>query len=659
MKPLVIACLFLILSHLAQAQEKIEEFGDIDPSELNLKECTFEKRAAAMNLLKTAKVTMEFNSNSGNFTLTTEYRVRIKIFNKEGFSAAEVKIPYAEKGRSTRIKDIEAYIYSLNVNGKVARQKVEKKEIFQNKSRAKSSLSYISFTFPDLYAGAVLEYKYTRVTKNSMGIHPWFFQDEIPTAFSKVVVTLPAYAYLNYRTIAWDQLEKDSAYKKYPNAIYNEDIFSFAMRNVHSFRPEPLMYSLSDNLERVEFSLSPRTILHSSMLSNETKLKWQNLSLLKSRYFGYQCDKPIDGVGGLIDSVHKMTSKRDRIAALYGFVRQNMEFNGEQTIFCDSVDGCLKSKSGSNAEMNILFLNLLRKAGVYCVPLLVSTHENGNPDLDFASISQFNGVDVMIRDSALSYIIDCTQKNLSFDMPPYNVLNSNAYIVDADSYQWIFILDSRILSKTETTVEAVMDSTGNLKGMARIWDIGFARQQALEELDKKEKKSADDKTGENEGVAGLVIDTVAMENATVIGDTLVRKVGFHYMPGSTGNIYFVSPLLFRGFAKNPFMDSVRYSDVDFGCNQSFTARMRIRLAGNFALESRPDDRVIWKSDSSISFKRKVFMEGAYLVVENSFVLKNAIFIKEDYPDLKSFFDKFYALQNEDIALKKNEKAGKK
>lgn len=123
MKPLVIACLFLILSHLAQAQEKIEEFGDIDPSELNLKECTFEKRAAAMNLLKTAKVTMEFNSNSGNFTLTTEYRVRIKIFNKEGFSAAEVKIPYAEKGRSTRIKDIEAYIYSLNVNGKVARQK--------------------------------------------------------------------------------------------------------------------------------------------------------------------------------------------------------------------------------------------------------------------------------------------------------------------------------------------------------------------------------------------------------------------------------------------------------------------------------------------------------------------------------------------------------
>ena len=36
------------------------------------------------------------------------------------------------------------------------------------------------------------------------------------------------------------------------------------------------MYSLSDNLERVEFSLSPRSFLNSSFLSNDAKMKMQN-----------------------------------------------------------------------------------------------------------------------------------------------------------------------------------------------------------------------------------------------------------------------------------------------------------------------------------------------------------------------------------------------
>jgi hypothetical protein len=653
MKTPVIACLLLTLFHSARAQEKVAEFGEINPTELNLKECPFERGAAAMNLLKTGKVSMEFHPNSGDLTLTTAYRVRIKIFDKRGFSAAEVKIPYADKGRSTRVKDIEAYIYSLDANGKVARQRVEKKEIFQNKSRAKGALNYISFTFPDLYDGAVLEYRYTRITKNSLSIQPWFFQDEIPTAFSKVVTSIPSYAYLDYRAIATDKLEKDSAFKRYSNSIYDEDILSFTLRNVHSFRPEPLMYSLSDNLERLEFSLSPRTFLHSSFLSNEAKMKMQGFSLLRSPFFGDQFGKRIEGADGLIDSVNKLPRKRDKVAACFAYIRQNVQFNGEQTFYCDSVDGCLKSRSGSSAQMNILLLNLLRKVGVNCVPLLVSTHENGNPDLDFPSISQFNGVDVMVRDSTLSYIIDCTQKHLSFEMPPYNVLNSEAYIVDAADPQWIFILDSRILAKSETTVDAEMDSTGILNGKARIWDIGFAKDKTLEEYDRREEKSREDKTTEGETITGLAIDTVSMENAAGTGDTLVRNIGFHYTPASTGNIYFFNPFLFLEFRKNPFIDSVRYSDVDFGCNQSFSTRVRIKLAANFSVDLLPADRVLWKSDSSISFIKKVFKEGKYLVIESSFLMKNSIFIKEDYVSLKSFFDKFYAIQNEEIPLIKS------
>jgi hypothetical protein len=652
MKPLLCACLLFLLSHSARAQAKIADFGDVDLGELTLKDCPFEKGAAAMNLLKTAKIGMDVSEFSGNLTLTTEYRVRIKVFNKQGFSAANIKIPYVGEGHAIKIKDIEAFIYSLDSTGAITKKKVEKRDVFKNRSKAVGSLNYISFTFPDIYNGAILEYKYTKVEKNSLSMQPWFFQDKIPTAFSRVVADIPFYAYLTYRTIGSDHLEKDSSFRKRANSINDENIYSFTMRNVHSLRPEPMMYSLSDNLERLEFALSPRSMFHSGFLSNEEKMKMQNWYLLRSRHFGYQCDKPVEGVDRLIDSVRNLPQKRDRIAAIYSYIVKNIHFNGEQRFLCDSLENCLTSGSGSSAEINILFLNLLRKVGVKCMPLLVSTHENGNPDIDFPTMSQFNGVDVMVRDSSLSFIIDCTQKLLSYDMPPYNVLNSNTYIVDANASGWLFVFDSRILSKTETVVESVMDSAGSFRGNATIREIGFAKQATMDELDKKEEKSGEDKSTENESIAGLVVDTAAMENAGTVADTLVERVSFRYLPATSGDIYFINPYLFLGFKRNPFTDSVRYSDVDFGCNQSYTSRLRIKLARNFSLESMPEDRLIQNPDSNIVFKRRVYMEGSYLIVENSFLLKNTIFIKEEYGSLKSFFDRFYAFQNDVIPIKR-------
>ena len=131
---------------------------------------------------------------------------------------------------------------------------------------------------------------------------------------------------------------------------------------------------------------------------------------------------------------------------------------------CDSVEECLKTKTPSSAEMNFLLLNLLRKAGVSCYPLLVSTHENGNPDESFPILSQFNGLDLLVYDSLLFYDVDCTQKDLSFKIPPYNILNTYAYLLDFDKYGWIFVTDNRISMIKETSIQAEMDSQGGLKG---------------------------------------------------------------------------------------------------------------------------------------------------------------------------------------------------
>jgi len=104
--------------------------------------------------------------------------------------------------------------------------------------------------------------------------------------------------------------------------------------------------------------------------------------------------------------------------------------------------------------------------------------------------------------------------------------------------------------------------------------------------------------------------------------------------------------------KNPFSDSIRFSDIDFGCNQSSDVRIRIKIPGSISIESLPGNASIQKQDSAISFERNIVVDKGYLMIHDSFILKNAVFIKEDYHDLKVFFDRFYALFNEEILLKK-------
>jgi hypothetical protein len=109
MKTLLLSvCIFFYFLNSVEAQKSIPEFGEISRNELLMKECNFEKNASALNLVKTAKINFSYNDVSGVFSIKTEYFVRIKIFNKRGYEAGNIKIPYLSNGRFSKITDVEA-----------------------------------------------------------------------------------------------------------------------------------------------------------------------------------------------------------------------------------------------------------------------------------------------------------------------------------------------------------------------------------------------------------------------------------------------------------------------------------------------------------------------------------------------------------------------
>src|ERR1044071_5708731 len=99
-----------------------------------------------------------------NMMIKTVRRVRIKIFNEKGYAAANIVIPFG-KMKGATFGDISAYVYNLDENGKVSIQKVDKKQIYQDEANDK--VRDIRFTFPNIRAGSVIEYRYEKKEKES------------------------------------------------------------------------------------------------------------------------------------------------------------------------------------------------------------------------------------------------------------------------------------------------------------------------------------------------------------------------------------------------------------------------------------------------------------------------------------------------------------
>ena len=75
---------------------------------------------------------------------------------------------------------------------------------------------------------------------------------------------------------------------------------------------------------------------------------------------------------------------------------------------------------------------------------------------------------------------------------------------------------------------------------------------------------------------------------------------------------------------------------------------------NFTIDEVPKSRAIRMEDSSIFFSREVFVSGNQIMVRNTFNINRALFSKDEYGGIKSFFDKIYALINEQVIVKKKD-----
>jgi hypothetical protein len=650
--PLLIICLVLY-SLVILAKTGIPEYGEIDKTDLRLKECEFEKDAVAYKLLSSGDVS--YKVIDGDFNIITETWIRIKILKKEGIDKADIKIRFTTMDNYETIKNISGITYNLDSAGNVVISKLDKASI--NLKRIDNQFSEVSFKLPDAKVGSVIEYKFTKNRKSISYIDDWYFQDDIPTRISTYRVAIPAMFIFNSHVFAYqdigqerDVINEEVVYRK-THLQFASQLRSYEVENVPGLREEPFMGAPADYLQRVVFHLTG--VKYGDGEKEEVSATWTELSagLLKNQDFGGELSKKIPHTKKLDELLGTAKGEYKKMSTIYNYVAKKMTWNGDRGIYpASGARIAWDKKTGNEADINFILLNLLRDEGIHAYPILVSTKDNGTVNTDYPFLQQFNTTMVCVVIDDKKYILNAADKYNPVYHVPTNVLHNDAYVVDNTNGGWIILSDNNSTLRNDVLLNLRISPRDSLTGTAVINSYDYAKNKTLGFWEK------DTNSFINYYKAGdslMQIKNIEVEGADMDSVSLEQKFDFAMPLDSMAGHDSFTVNFFQGFKRNPFVTRARNTDIDFNYKRSYKIEGTVVVPEGYVF-SLPENLKLSMPDSSIVLEKYFGVADSVLSFRIMLNYKRPYYDAKVYPQIEDFYKKLYSALNEKIAFMKKQ-----
>ncbi len=656
LKLIFTAISLLGLSFQSIAQKGQPGFGKVDKTDLEMKDCDFDKGADAITLIDYGNTYYDRGTVGVSlFKTVFERRTRIKILKQKGISQADVEIPYYNHNNEERILKLNANTYNLDESGKIKTTEVKKSSIYSKKIDGNYAKMIIAF--PEVKVGSIIEYSYT-VERETMGsLRNWIFQGRIPVRYSEYQLKIPQIFRFSVQPSVVDPIEdKQEVITELISAdegvVETKSLKSnYVMRNLPGIKDEPFMGSPKDYMQRLEFQLSQVDFGDGRII--DLRLKWSDVikDLMKHEDFGLQLEKTITAARSFTEAAKQIADKENRMKFIFNQIRKTISWNNDDDIYTDiGISKTWETKTGNVADMNLLLINLLNDADVKATPILFSTREHGLATPFYPFINQFNTVMAYVVINDKTFILDATDKMISYKLTPEKVVNTNGFIMEGENGRWKEIFSGKYRYKVMAAVQGEIDAEGKMKGSCLVNCYDYARVQRCEEWARNKEKFKDDYF--IKPYTGLQIEEIVINNLDVDSLPLEQKIKFSSVLNNSGEYRYFTVNLFSDLEKNYFIADNRASDVDFGVQQDYTIFGNYTIPPDYVFDGVPENMAMSTPDKGIIFNRSIQAEGNLLNVRMTVEFKRSFYPANTYPDFKEFHKKLFEKLNEQVVIKK-------
>ncbi len=651
-----IACALLVFTANAQTPAPIT-FGQVDLKDLEMTSYPKDTAAVAVVLADYGDYFYNFQDNVPRAIYRRH--VRIKILKKEGFKYANIKIPFYFPNDNTKAEafnKIEATTWNLE-KGDIVSYSLTPKDFFENKES--KDVYYKTFTFPKVQEGSVLEYTYELTSGMWYELRSWEFQkNDIPTIWSELRAEIPAYFIFNitlHSSIPLKVQETKDGENNFLRGSIRDPYLSyrFAMEHLPALKTEPFITTLEDYRSKLDFELSSTNFPDQAKIDYSKTWESLNETLLTNDYFGKQIKK-FDEAEKLALNL-KAQYKNDTLALLkaaYKLVQSTMQWNEQEGVFTTitNLDKTYEKRTGNAAEINLILIRLLRECGFDANPFILSTRDNGQLS-DLVLLNRFNYTIAHVALNGKDIFLDATSKLMPMGLLPLNCMNERGRLVVRKNSRWVKI-PANITSRKVTLVTMSILPNQQLKGEI---NVSFAGHDAVSFRKKVLTKGEASYSSEyKKSHSEHNIESISLLNIDSLDNVpqLQVKATLNEAYSELGDRIYFTPTLGLAIDEQPFKSLTRAYPIDYTVPQEETYSAQFIIPEGYAIEEMPKNDAIALPKQGGRFDFRVEVLDNLIKIQSKINLKKVVYMSDEYPFLREFFNRIIAKHTEQIVLKK-------
>src|SRR5947209_675714 len=641
--------LLLCSSLLCFADDKPQDWLPVTPQDLQMKEVPGDPGASAIQLYYADFIDHKKKNESLYY--------RIKVLNNKGLKYANVEIDSGESWGVKDLKDLQAR--TIHPDGSIVPFSGTpfEKTVFKGKG---IKLTELTFTLPEVTVGSIIEYKYRIEWKHQGGSDYWILQHDLFTV--KEEFNLRAEPPSPQHQVKWVRLATEAN----PTPADKENT-SLKLENIPAFIPEEYMPPEYNYKPSIRFFYLPQHYTYPDVFWNEM-----------SRGFSYFFE---DFAGNSKETkaeaqrvIGSETNSEKQLKLLYARAQQVRNLSYERRLSRQEekredikenkhASEVLSRGYGNRNEINILFVALARAVGFNAAMVMVSSRRSRFFNQEVLSLGQFDSffADVIVNGQH-TYLDPGTR------FCPYGLLRWmqtstkglrpstwGANFVDIPPFG-----QEKAVIRRNATMAVAED--GSVKGSLVLQFEGIeALEHRLEAMDNDDAGTKKDLEEEVKAwlPSNAVVKLKDVHGLTGTDEPLIASFDLEVpsFASFAGKRHLLPSYLFLPKRKDAFNHETRKYPLYFPFAFSELDTISFKLPAGFTAESVPA-----KDDALLPYARyhnTSQLADGQLVTTRTLLFNGIFFETDKFPNLKAFFSKVQALDEQQAVFQQGSATAEK
>jgi hypothetical protein len=595
------------------------------------------------------------------------FYARIKVLQEKGKELATVEIPYWREGMS--VVDIDAR--TIHSDGTVIPLTGSPDDLLITKTD-EFQVSRKVFTLPSVELGSILEYRYTLdYPEHAFSAPYWEIQRPYFVHQAKYFFT-PFEGFLRNGFIAPSQnihlvdrngIESNTLIWRTnlpPGAKLIADAIGRYKIELTDIPPRP----------DEEFMPPIRSILYKVDFFYSNSEDLQNYWVLETKLWSKQVDHFAEPAKAIRDAVNGLIAPGDsdleKAKKLYNAVHalDNTDFSRKKEKAelkqlnlkaAKRAEDTWAQKSGSSQDITLLYLAMLRAAGLTAYAARVVDREKGVFDANVLNFDQLDDDIVILAVGGQEILLDPGEKMCPFQTLSWKHSGASGSRQSPDGHDAITTPFQNYKTNSLVRIgDLALDEHGGISGSIRFAMTGqeaLRWRQAALRSDLEEVKKEFDRTLEEilpSGVEGHIDNFVALDNPET---NLMATINVHGALGvRTAKRLLLPGFFFESNGRQPFVNrEKRETAVDMHFGEQVTDQVTYHTPAGLAVEGAPQDAKIGWQDHAVLVTKTATGPGS-VAVGRTFGRAFTVVEPKEYQDLRGFYQKVAAADQQQLVL---------